>query len=99
MWIRSQDSKRLLKVRNIVMKEYNEDIHEIDYFIIYSVEDRLSLELGTYSTKEKALKVMQQLENQCNTVEEFKAQGIRGDSKSNYRLMKFVFKMPIDDEV
>lgn len=66
IWIRSQDKTMLLKCdeftlsyQNILKKEY--------YFIeTQNLPNGTSTELGSYSTKEKALKVLDMIERKLN---------------------------------
>jgi hypothetical protein len=54
MWIRSQDKTQLIKCNHIIV--------EISY-IIAIFDEINSTTIGIYSTKEKALKVLDKIEN------------------------------------
>lgn len=85
MWIRSQDKTRLLKV-NYVRVNGNcvEAIHG----------DMLCTLIGEYSTKEKALLVLDKLEEHTNKME------TKYITKDVIRTPHYVtFKMPRDEEV
>lgn len=71
MWIRSQDRKILT------------EIHNLDIDDIGQIWDGSSL-LGKYSTEEKAMRVLDEIENQLN---EFDLEGT------------VVYQMPADEEV
>ena len=64
LWIRSQDKERLIKVEEIRYKYEYSTIEEKEF---YRVEiprrDGWSVTLGIYSTKEKALKVLEEIQN------------------------------------
>lgn len=65
MWIRSQNKKSLLNVNQVVTIP---SVDKSKYFICNSLEKE-SVTLGVYSTEEKALKVLDRIEeligNQC----------------------------------
>lgn len=59
LWIRSQDRRKLLKINNIgVAKEYND---EKGY--IRTIVAKLTFELGLYSTEERALEVLDEIQS------------------------------------
>lgn len=60
LWIRSQDKRHLLLVKNISLTEYEDEgvcTLETD------LENRVDLELGTYSTKERALEILDEIQD------------------------------------
>lgn len=60
MWIRSQDGKILMDCDFFAIEE-----HGVKYKVItLSGKSGISIGLGTYSTKEKALKVLDGIQNQ-----------------------------------
>ena len=59
LWIRSQDKTRLVKVCSLAYGEYN----EIHYLIGYCVNEIDNYDLGTYKTKERALEVLDEIQN------------------------------------
>lgn len=67
MWIRSQNDYILANVNSLRICKY--DIDGCVYCSIHGHYDRYEQELGIYSTKEKALKVLDRIEelieNQC----------------------------------
>lgn len=84
MWIRSQDRKTLVNADKFsISKE-----HEV--FRIYSVNSFL----GEYSTEEKALKVMDMIEDRIRLSEMFKLHIYEPLNRTD----QFVFYMP-DDSV
>ena len=86
MWIRTQDKEMIMNCNAVgIGLEEQTTIWSGGYV------------LGTYSTKEKALKVLDMIEDRINQNEEFAAQGER-DHGNNIRIMKLVYQMPIDRE-
>lgn len=95
MWIRSQDRKKLLKCSGVWIREGNKIF--CYHFEIEEDEEnsyRYSL-IGEYSTKEKALKVLDIIQEAIITKELFGATIIvEGRNYEN-----LVFQMPLDEEV
>ena len=86
MWIRTQDKEMIMKCSAVgIGLEEQTSIWSGGYV------------LGTYSSKEKALKVLDEIHNKINLVEEFKSQGERRGGTT--RLLTFVYQMPLDCEV
>lgn len=82
MWIRSQDKDVLI------------DVNYINIFDIMGapqIRANHGVYLGKYSTKEKALKVLQLISNFINEQEYHKVLGYSQDY--------YVYEMPLDDEV
>lgn len=87
MWIRSQDKTKLLKV---------EDVRILDYSDSYSnIWANNNCNLGKYSTKEKALKVMDIIQTRIIQNETIYAHGFSGSGVRDYN----IFQMPADEEV
>ena len=87
MWIRTQDKEMIMNCNAVgIGLEEQTTIWSGGYV------------LGTYSTKEKALKVLDMIEDQLNINEEFAAQGER-NAWGSIRLTKFVYQMPLDSDV
>ena len=61
MWIRSQNGEYLINTNYFEIGEYEDDDKSLVFDIDARVEDRW-VTLGTYSTKEKALKVLDEIE-------------------------------------
>ena len=86
MWIRTQDKEMIMNCSAVgIGLEEQTTIWSGGYV------------LGTYSTKEKALKVLDMIEDRINQNEEFAAQGER--DHGYIRLIKFVYQMPLDSDV
>lgn len=96
MWILAQDKKTLVKVDVVELLNYENSI--VAYTSIKVVD------LGKYSTQEKALKVLDMIVEQINLTEEYRTQGEDVIESENSvarksRLVRFVFQMPQDNEV
>ena len=86
MWIRTQDKEMIINCSDV---EIGLEEQSTIWCGGYS--------LGTYSTKEKAMKVLDMIEDRINQTEEFAAQGER--DHGYIRLIKFVYQMPLDSDV
>ena len=91
IWIRSQDRRTLIKCEDIQISGTS-----LITMIKYSV-----IELGIYSSIEKASKVLDMVENFINNLERYV---IESDSYSDVHSIRkvstnMVFQMPQDDEV
>ena len=69
LWVRSQDKEILVKVNNLSLVFSNKDE---DCEIINSFEDHQCWELGTYKTKERALEVLDEIQNILNLKDMYK---------------------------
>lgn len=88
MWIRSQDKEILIKVDGLKIEKNTIVIETCVWYIV----------LGEYSTKEKALKVMDMIEQ--NIKNSFVAKTDYSEQYSeNSRREMSVFQMPQDSEV
>lgn len=83
MWIRSQDKTVLLEVNTLMVIENS--------IAIFAGKNGI---LGTYSTEEKALKVLDKIQRHIE-----KLFTNTTDGNTNYHMFKQVFEMPQDDEV
>lgn len=102
MIIRSQDKKGFVNLENIDTVCMN------DEFSIYAFNDKSKSFIGTYSTEEKAIKVLDMIQNAYERYKMFtityqdgmmqkleKCHGLDGARK----LISSVFQMPQDSEV
>lgn len=91
MWIRSQDKQCLV---NCICDDVNYlSVDEFD--ICYGKIGDMYIILGTYSTKEKALKVFNNIHKRIITIE-MTTRGFRPIINDGELL---VFEMPLDEEV
>ena len=93
MWIRSQDRKKLLNAS---------DFHVVSSYEGFEIISGLCA-LGTYSTEEKAMKIMNIIQRQIASRSEsyeIVRPVLRSDSFEPYwKKREVVFQMPKDDEV
>ena len=59
LWIRSQDKTRLIKINSLEYVEY-QGVHSING---YYTNESDNYDLGVYSTKERALEVLDEIQN------------------------------------
>lgn len=96
MWIRSQSKEDLIKCNNLTYAER----------YIYPNKNRCCIYgngvfLGIYSTKEKALKVLDMIHERICGIEgmRLKAIMLNGDNRHIFITEGYVFQMPQDSEV
>ena len=94
MWVRSQDKKRLVNVENFCICFEKEicSLSPINYG-----EETKRMWLGTYSTKEKAIKVLDKIQRYI--INEIDIKPYSTEYSEEYNVIKEVFQMPKDDEV
>lgn len=95
MWIKNQDGNTLVDTCKI---SYFESDSSPGYEFVCQTNTSLYI-LGRYSTKEKAMKVMDMIHNQIMLgslkYEDYKS----NDNTQQWLKSEFVFQMPTDDEV
>lgn len=90
MWVRSQDKNKLIKCSKLyIVKNYN-DKYEIDNEHIC---------IGEYTTKEKALKVMDKIQKLIAKLTLVELEAYRGFSSYMIGDYESIFQMPLDSEV
>ena len=82
--VRSQDREILAKVKSLSISEISENGKINQYSIDGEVANGNTYELGVYSTREKAVKVLDK---------------ISGNLVKGWEIYEPVFQMPQDDEV
>ena len=94
MWIRSQSKKVLLNVNQVVINN-NKDKSE---YYIYGYSERGIDILGVYSTQDKALKVLDEIQR---FISDKQYCAIDNVTRKSYILNKgvHVFEMPKDEDV
>lgn len=111
MWIRTQSKEKLIKVKNLTLSrmwkyDYKGDLQWLDS---YCIKEEEGLELGVYSSKDKALKVLDMFEK-CITGEmafepkyfdKFRGIGMGVLTSREFvkEMQRQVFQMPQEDEV
>lgn len=63
LWIRSQDKKRLTKIEDVYMVEDEDGKDNILSFPKYYIGNTLVGHLGVYKSKERALEVLDEIQN------------------------------------
>lgn len=89
MWIRSQNRMQLQDVNRFVIEQFE--------FGIYIVGNGCTL--GIYSTKEKALKVLDEIQHSIMTEHQFCTEDVNCIGKYFTKEWKEIYQMPQDDEV
>lgn len=88
MWIRSQNKRLLINID--VISVHN----ECDYYLVRGA----GYELGTYYSKEKALKVLDEIQRAVGSAKIYSTnRASNGHSMSNEYVM--VYQMPQDEDV
>lgn len=89
MWIISQNKEVLINANEVRI------VYEDTYCIVCDYYDGELYYLGEYSTKEKALKVMNLMEHHIRCLESYKLHIFEPLNRNDC----FIFYMPTDDEV
>ena len=94
MWVRSQNKEILINANSFrIIEDFN------SYCIVYDFYDGELYYLGEYSTKEKAMKVMDMIHDQI-MLGSLKYEDIKSnDNTQQWLKSEFVFQMPKDEEV
>ena len=98
IWIRTQDRNRILfcdcfRIEKNVNKKYN--------IIGGELGVETAVELGTYKTKEKALKVLDDIQEHINDSDNYNLGNLKDPNYHTITkdLINPVFQMPTDEEV
>lgn len=89
MWIRSQNKLTLQDVNRYVIEQF-----EIGIYIVGN-----GCTLGIYSTKEKALKVLDEIQTCIMTEHQFYTENVNCIGKYFTKERKEIYQMPQDEEV
>lgn len=103
IWIRSQKGTSFVEVSHVKICEGLSNGKVTKYTIDYDMNDGVTFELGVYSSKEKALKVLDMIQERIETNTGFRRK-VNYVAKCNQGLDHYVyssssFKMPLDEEV
>ena len=111
MWIRTQNKEKLMKVKNLTLSRVWIYDRKGDYqwLDLYWVKEEEGLELGVYSSKDKALKVLDMIQKYITGEMAFDPKlwgkfrdiGMGAFSARGFvkEMQRQVFQMPQDDEV
>lgn len=97
MWIRSQNNYILANVYSL--RICKGDIDGCAYYSIHGHYDRYEQELGVYSTKEKALKVLDEIQHSIMTEHQYHTDEANCTMRFFTKEYKEIYQMPQDDEV
>lgn len=91
MWIRSQNRMQLQDVNRFVIEQFETGIYIVGN----------GCTLGIYSTKEKALKVLDEIQTSIRTEHEFCTEDVNSNCIGKYftKEWKEIYQMPQDEEV
>lgn len=89
MWIRSQDEKRLIDANKVYICKLRNGKYGL---YIY---DYVTFLIGKYSTEEKAMKVLDMIEDRIRLSEMFKLHIYEPLNRTD----QFVFQLPNDEDV
>lgn len=89
MWIRSQNRMQLQDVNRFVIEQF-----EIGIYIVGN-----GCTLGIYSTKEKALKVLDEIQTSIMTEHQFYTEDVNCIGKYFTKEYKEIYQMPQDEDV
>ena len=89
MWVRSQNRMQLQNVNRLVIEQF-----EIGIYIVGN-----GCTLGIYSTKEKALKVLDEIQTCIMTEHQFYTEDVNCIGKYFTKEYKEIYQMPQDEEV
>lgn len=95
MWIRSQSKKVLLNVNQVVI---NNTKDESEYYIHGYSERGIDI-LGVYSTEEKALKVLDEIQTSIMTEHQFRIDELNCTRNYFGKEYKEIYQMPKDEDV
>lgn len=97
MWIRTQNNYILANVNSIRICKC--DLDGCVYYSIHGHYDRYEQSLGYYSTKEKALRVLDEIQTSIMTEHRFCTEDVNCIGKYFTKEWKEIYQMPQDDEV
>lgn len=100
MWIRSQDDRLLINADKIYVGGTDDPKYQMGDFKykIYNIGESCNYFLGNYSSKEKALKVLDEIQRAVESEKIYSTnRASNGHSMSNEYVM--VYQMPVDEDV
>ena len=100
MWIRSQDDRLLIDANKIYVGGTDDPKYQMGDFKykIYNIGESCNYFLGKYSSKEKALKVLDEIQRAVGSTKVYSTNRASNDhSMSNEYVM--VYQIPADEDV
>lgn len=95
MWIRSQDRKLLINVDNVCVSKMGYK----DYVEISQIGEQFNYRLGRYSSEEKALKVLDEIQTCIMTEHQFRIDELNCTRNYFGKEYKEIYQMPQDEDV
>lgn len=92
MWIRSQSKRALLNVSSVHI------LNDGDMSLMCCVVAGCDYELGVYSTEEKALKVLDQIQKEVEEERFHTIESMGGKDYISHEMLR-VYRMPADEDV
>lgn len=97
MWIRTQNKYILANANSF--RICKDSIDDWVYYAINGHYDRYEQELGIYSTKEKALKVLDEIQTSIMTEHQFRIDELNCTRNYFGKEYKEIYRMPQDEDV
>lgn len=97
MWIRSQNKYILANANSFRIRK--DSIDDWVYYAINGHYDRYEQELGIYSTKEKALKVLDEIQTSIMAERQFRIDELNCTRNYFGKEYKEIYQMPGDEDV
>lgn len=97
MWIRSQSKYTLINTNAI--RIFEDDRDDCGDYLICGYSDGYNHELGAYSTFEKALKVLDEIQTSIMTEHKFCTEDVNCIGKYFTKEWKEIYQMPQDEDV
>lgn len=97
MWIRTQNKYILANANSF--RICKDGIDDWVYYAINGHYDRYEQELGIYSTKEKALKVLDEIQTSIMTEHQFRIDELNCTRNYFGKEYKEIYQMPQDEDV
>jgi hypothetical protein len=100
MWVRSQDSKRLINVNGLFITNSNKNVEPIGVKTVYNIVGIINessnlfkgYELGEYATEERVIQILESMQNKMIVEPEMmKLTGI-----INVPNLTFIYQMPTE---
>lgn len=88
MWVREQNKRALVKCESFIIVHSNNGDYVVKACVKKESNSLFDINLGRYSTLEKAIKVLNEIQKRINE-----------SGVEYYKSTKTVFQMPKDDEV
>ena len=94
LWIRTQKKDRLCLTHNFVIREANKN----GYYAVAENRNKNTIEYGIYSTKERALEVLDEIQEKINNIHKDYLMACMKE-KGTYEVIAwsdFTYEMPIE---